>query len=235
MVIYAGFLLMETPGKGTVSSLWLLFLEMRAQDSAQRLQFSALHMEIFTFVFWEKQTTRAVREAGFVSLWGNRGGHHEGGILLRHHKPKDVTQNRWGNGIKALEGQAAVTTRSKSSGTIIRDFIPNALHSLLSTLWILEPVMLVLESMGLVQWKSLGSRYLSQPLRNREPNRLTFSTADLTCTPASHWRLIRSGTGTSVALIICLFYICLLRNLSIKQLPFLCIQLYRWRCPCSQH
>lgn len=44
MVIYAGFLLMETPGKGTVSSLCLLFLEMRAQDSAQRPQFPALHM-----------------------------------------------------------------------------------------------------------------------------------------------------------------------------------------------
>lgn len=192
-------------------------------------------MEIFTFVFWEKQTTRAVREAGFVSLWGNRGGHHEGAFYWDTTNPRMLLTIAEAMVSRPFEGQAAVTTRSKSSGTVIRDFIPNALHSLLSTLWILEPVMLVLESMGLVQWKSLGSRYLSQPLRNREPNRLTFSTAHLTCTPASHWRLIRSGTGTSVALIICLFYICLLRNLSIKQLPFLCIQLYIWRCPCSQH
>lgn len=192
-------------------------------------------MEIFTFVFWEKQTTRAVREAGFVSLWGNRGGHQEGAFYWDTTNPRMLLTIAEAMVSRPFEGQAAVTTRSKSSGTVIRDFIPNALHSLLSTLWILEPVMLVLESMGLVQWKSLGSRYLSQPLRNREPNRLTFSPADLTCTPASHWRLIRSGTGTSVALIICLFYICLLRNLSIKQLPFLCIQLYIWRCPCSQH
>lgn len=54
MVIYAGFLLIETPGKGTVSSLWLLFLEMRAQDSAQKLKLSSLHVEILTLLFWKK-------------------------------------------------------------------------------------------------------------------------------------------------------------------------------------
>lgn len=86
--------------------------------------------------------------------------------------------------------------------------------------------MLILESMGLTQWKGVGSRYLSQPLRNRELNRLTFSTADLAYTPGSHWKIIRSGAGTSVTSIICLFYIFLLRSLSIKQLPFLYAQLY---------
>lgn len=126
----------------------------------------------------------------------------------------------------ALKGQAAVTARSKAGGTVLRNFIPNPLHSLLSTLLILEPVMLYLRIRGAAQWESLGSRNLSQPLRNRELNRLTFSTADLNCTPGCCWRLIRSGAGTSVTLIICLFYICLLRNLSIRQLPFLYVQLY---------
>lgn len=141
-------------GKGTVSSLWLLFLEMRSGDSAQRL-----NSELCTCKSWPCCSGRSTKP-GLQEQWGKQDSCAQwgnlsprGDILLRHHKSEGVTHHPWDNGIKALKGQAAVTSRSQASGAVIRDFIPSALHSLLSTLLILVAVMFILESLGLMQWK----------------------------------------------------------------------------------
>jgi len=53
LIIYAGFLLTENPGKGTVGYLWLFFLETRGQDTTETKVLCFKHKDLYALALEE--------------------------------------------------------------------------------------------------------------------------------------------------------------------------------------
>lgn len=115
---------METPGRGTVSCLWLLFLDTRTGETTGTEILCFMHQDLYpragrSMKPHEYDTVRSriseiYRErSSSHTLSGNLGSDHEGAFHRDTANPR-VTHGRSGSGLQVLKGRAVVMVRSKA-------------------------------------------------------------------------------------------------------------------------